>query len=225
MKNQALELSNTPIYNVIYNRHTNHYQQFDSKTYHELGSILNYGFWEENSPWHFLKFMMPADVLFIQKTCKLYFKLIDNLPKEERMHYQLRFDICLNHPESYCYRLIHQAKVIALDAYDMPWLFECEHELIGKPASYSPARYCLRHTVSNEYSYFPELPQPDYEQLTKQELEILKLSSLGQSTDNISDTLCISPHTVSKHKQNIIRKTGTHNILHAVIYATKLKLI
>jgi DNA-binding CsgD family transcriptional regulator len=42
--------------------------------------------------------------------------------------------------------------------------------------------------------------------LTKRELEILLLILNGEGNDTISETLCISPHTLKKHLQNIYRK-------------------
>lgn len=44
--------------------------------------------------------------------------------------------------------------------------------------------------------------------LTAREAEILYLILYGKSNEAISEELCISPHTLKKHLQNIYRKTG-----------------
>lgn len=49
------------------------------------------------------------------------------------------------------------------------------------------------------------------ELLSKRELEIIKKLALGNSADEISDQLNISPHTVKTHKKNILRKTNCKN--------------
>ncbi len=44
------------------------------------------------------------------------------------------------------------------------------------------------------------------EQLTKRELEVARLVSLGLTNQQISQKLCISAHTVKYHISNIMRK-------------------
>ncbi|TRO65741.1 response regulator transcription factor [Christiangramia sabulilitoris] len=47
--------------------------------------------------------------------------------------------------------------------------------------------------------------------LSERELEIIKELALGNSADEISSKLNISPHTVKTHKKNILRKTDCKN--------------
>lgn len=49
--------------------------------------------------------------------------------------------------------------------------------------------------------------------LTKQEIKISKLASLGMLEKEIADTLCISTHTVHTHLKNIRKKTGARNMV------------
>jgi len=44
------------------------------------------------------------------------------------------------------------------------------------------------------------------ELLSSRELEILNLISQGKSSNEIGDTLCISPNTVFKHRKNMLKK-------------------
>ena len=46
------------------------------------------------------------------------------------------------------------------------------------------------------------------EELTQREIEIIKLSIVGQTNQQIGDTLSVSLHTVKFHKANIYRKCG-----------------
>lgn len=61
--------------------------------------------------------------------------------------------------------------------------------------------------------------------LTKRELEILELIGEGCSNDEIADKLFISKRTVDTHKNNLISKTGSKNIVRLLIYAIKNKII
>ncbi len=55
---------------------------------------------------------------------------------------------------------------------------------------------------------FTEQP---YGALTRREREVLKLMCLGLDQKSIADKLCISPTTVSKHRQHIYEQLGVHN--------------
>ncbi|NME67434.1 LuxR C-terminal-related transcriptional regulator [Flammeovirga aprica] len=60
--------------------------------------------------------------------------------------------------------------------------------------------------------------------LSKREIEILKLVSEGYSNNSISSMLNISIHTISTHKKNIISKTNTSNIMVAIQKAILQKI-
>ena len=61
--------------------------------------------------------------------------------------------------------------------------------------------------------------------LTKRELDVIKLLALGKSNDEIAGELFISVHTVKKNLENIYDKIGYHNRVQVVIFALKNKLI
>jgi DNA-binding CsgD family transcriptional regulator len=61
--------------------------------------------------------------------------------------------------------------------------------------------------------------------LSNRETEVFGLFVNGKTYVEIAEILCISPHTVIKHKKNIFRKTGTKNIkqLICLAYETGIK--
>jgi DNA-binding NarL/FixJ family response regulator len=61
--------------------------------------------------------------------------------------------------------------------------------------------------------------------LSARELLIIKMVSLGKSTDQIADELCISPFTVQTHRKNINFKLDTHNTAALIAFAIKHSLI
>ena len=63
------------------------------------------------------------------------------------------------------------------------------------------------------------------EQLSKRELEVLKLLASSLSGPQIADELYISLGTFQTHTKNIYGKLGVHNRLEAVERARDLKLM
>ena len=61
--------------------------------------------------------------------------------------------------------------------------------------------------------------------LTRRELEILRLVATGADTKTTAQQLHVSPATVRNHVQNILSKLGVHSRLQAVAYATTHRLI
>jgi two-component system response regulator NreC len=61
--------------------------------------------------------------------------------------------------------------------------------------------------------------------LTPREQEVLSLLAEGGSNDEIAKKLIISPHTVARHRENLMGKLGLHNRSELVKYAIRKGLI
>ena len=61
--------------------------------------------------------------------------------------------------------------------------------------------------------------------LTRRELEVLRLIAEGARTRAVAERLHLSPATVRNHVQNIFSKLTAHNRLEAVAYATRHRLL
>lgn len=55
--------------------------------------------------------------------------------------------------------------------------------------------------------------------LSQREEEILKLLIKGHSNKKVADQLCLSVHTVTTHRRNIIEKTGIKSLSGLAVYA------
>jgi len=62
-------------------------------------------------------------------------------------------------------------------------------------------------------------------ELSIREKEVLNQICLGKSTNEIADTLFISDRTVEKHRAAIVQKTDSKNMIEAVIFAIKNKMV
>ncbi len=71
----------------------------------------------------------------------------------------------------------------------------------------------------------PAEPPESNNELTRRELEILRLVATGADTRTAAERLHVSPATVRNHVQNILGKLGLHSRLQAVAYATTHRLL
>jgi RNA polymerase sigma factor (sigma-70 family) len=67
--------------------------------------------------------------------------------------------------------------------------------------------------------------QVDSTQLSEREIEVIELVSKGYTSHEISQMLFISPHTVQKHRKNIIKKLGLKNFNEIVTYTLEKGII
>jgi DNA-binding NarL/FixJ family response regulator len=67
--------------------------------------------------------------------------------------------------------------------------------------------------------------EPEAQELTDREREVLSLLAQGLNTPDIAQSLSISSSTVRNHVQNILHKLQVHSRLEAVAYALKHGLV
>ncbi len=71
----------------------------------------------------------------------------------------------------------------------------------------------------------PKTPGDTLDGLTKREQEVLRLIADGHTSRKIGEMLGISPHTVERHRQNIMAKLGLHGRAELIKYAIRKGLI
>jgi DNA-binding NarL/FixJ family response regulator len=76
-----------------------------------------------------------------------------------------------------------------------------------------------------EKHFSPAAENCDPTILTVRETEILKFIAKGRSSQQIADSLHLSPHTVQTHRKSIIRKLNIKSPAEFVIYAIDLGII
>lgn len=60
--------------------------------------------------------------------------------------------------------------------------------------------------------------------LSDREMQVLRLIAAGNTNMEISDTLCISPHTVKSHVVHILNKLGVNDRTEAAVWAVRHRL-
>ena len=67
--------------------------------------------------------------------------------------------------------------------------------------------------------------QSPWDTLTQREREVLKLIGEGNKSKEIADYLCISLHTVEKHRSNLMQKLDRHSVSALTSYAVEKGLV
>lgn len=81
-----------------------------------------------------------------------------------------------------------------------------------------------RKVSGSDQTGFVDTLIPEIE-LSKRELEVLKLSCKGLPIKCIAEKLCISDRTVESHRASLMEKTESKNIVEVIIYALKNNLV
>ncbi len=82
----------------------------------------------------------------------------------------------------------------------------------------------LRLIIQNYSRTTAQVP-PGKSAISVREKDILKHICLGLTTDEIADTLHISPKTVKSHRSNLLEKTACKNTASMIIFALRNKLV
>lgn len=143
---------------------------------------------------------------------------------DEKLNHKVVYEYrMMNAAEKYI-RLIEQYQVLELDATGKIWLLLSTVDI--SPNQESDNRVKCQILNFRTGNIIPiEIEQKPALELTKRELEILKLVKQGYLSKEISDKLSISVHTVNTHRQRFLEKLGANNSMEAIIFASKYGLI
>ena len=111
-------------------------------------------------------------------------------------------------------------------------LKDCSHaELIQAIRNVLDGKRVLRPSISEKVidGYLAgkkdESIKTPWDTLTQREREVLKLIGEGNKSKEIGDYLCISLHTVEKHRSNLMEKLNLHSVSALVTYAIEKVLV
>ena len=178
-------------------------------------SMLGYTITEFNSE-RFLEIIHPDDIQYYLNFEATITQFWQNLPPEKVFKYKTRYDFRIRCKDGRIKRLLQQVAVIQsdeegavlrtfvifTDITDLKQTNKMVLSIIG---------------LEGEPSYIDIQPvealAPHESILSKRELEVFQLLVDEYQTAHIANTLGISPHTVSSHRKNIFKKTGTSSVL------------
>lgn len=145
-------------------------------------------------------------------------------PIERRLNYKHIYEFrILNSDEKYI-RVIFQSQVMEMDNKHNPSLILGVIDLSPNQSSSESLKF--RAIDIKKGDIIPcDIDLNTKASLSKRETEILKMVNEGMLSKEISDKLSISIHTVNGHRQKILEKLHVDNIVEAINYARKLRLL
>lgn len=175
-------------------------------------------------PGYLEKHIHPDDYLIFATIQK---KLIDfwyTLPVEKRKGYKHIFEFRILNSHNEYVRVISQHQVLETDENGNPYLVLGVVDLSPDQGNSGGIKFRLVNIQTGELVPFP-LNEVSAIRLTRRETEILRLVNKGMFSKEISESLSISVHTVNNHRQNILQKMKTDNVIEAIHYARKSGLL
>lgn len=167
----------------------------------------------------------PDDLIVLGKAQSKLLDYIQNLPIDQRKNYKHIYECRAKTAEDNYIRFIVQQQILELNEEGKPWLLFGVFDISPDTSPLEHAKLSIINYKTGEIVPFTIVEQESDIKLSEREKEILKMVRKGMLSKEISDKLFLSIHTVNKHRQNIMQKMNTNNVLEAIDYARKLGLI
>lgn len=151
-------------------------------------------------------------------------KLFGNFSNQEKLSYKLINEFRIKNSENEYIRLIEQHQVLELDRKGQIWLLLSIVDIAPNQEDTDGMKSQLLNFKSGKVIPIPSAEKLEFD-LTKRELEILKMVKQGFLSKEISDKLAISVHTVNTHRQRFLEKLGANNSLEAIRFASRFGLL
>ena len=191
-----------------------------------FGSLLGYqpSDYQDLGQYFFAGKIHPEDALTLSKVGLAILKILYNLSIDERLNYKHVFEYRMLNAQNKYVRLVEQYQVLELDPQGQMWLMLT---IVDLSPSQDETELCKSQLLNFKTGKMvPIEPSSNIQlELTKRELEILKLVKNGLLSKEISDKLSISVHTVNTHRQRFLEKLNANNSIEAVKFAARLGLL
>lgn len=151
-------------------------------------------------------------------------KIFNSFSSEEKLNHKMISEYRMLNSNGQYVKLIEQYQVLELDTQGQIWLTLNIVDISPNQDLNEESKSKLINYKTGQIIDF-EIPEKLQYDLTKREIEILKLVKEGLLSKEISDKLSISVHTVNTHRQRFLKKLEANNSLEAVTFASKYGLL
>lgn len=166
----------------------------------------------------------PEDALRCSSNGVSALKLFNNFSDSEKLNHKLVHEYRMLNVENQYIRLVEQYQVLELDSKGQIWLMLSIVDVSPNQEELEESKSQLLNFRTGKMVAL-ETPKKTQLELTKRELEVLKLVKDGLLSKEISNKLSISVHTVNTHRQRFLEKLGANNSFEAVMFASKFGLL
>ena len=175
----------------------------------------------------YINHVVPEDLELLLEINMAGFLFYKEFPKEERKEYTLSYDFCIKDKISGKKSLInHQITPMRLTENGQLWLALCAVCLSSNTES---GNIVVTKRNSSKQWYFDrknrkwkEMLRPALKSI---EIEVLRLSAMGYTMNEIADEIHRSQDTVKMYRKNIFEKLNVDSIVTAISYAKNHRLI
>ncbi len=148
-----------------------------------------------------------------------FYHFMKNLPHEARPDYYLSNPIRMRTALGEYIPVLHRMFYLSYDANGCARFSLCLYQLLPNAST----ERLIVNSVTGETLKSEE--QDCSRILSRREVDVLRLIEQGKMSKDIADILCISIHTVSRHRQSILQKLQVDNSMEACRVARNLRLI
>ena len=149
-----------------------------------------------------------------------FYNFLRQIPRRKRSNYYLTTVLQFRDRNGNPIDVLHRLYYIYDDSADIVRYGLC---LYGPAVFNLPAKSIVINSVSGKWEELSGAA--DNHILSKREKQVLTLIEHGLTSLEIATELCISKHTVSRHRQEILAKLQAHNSTEACRRAKQLNLI
>ncbi|MBC6492063.1 LuxR C-terminal-related transcriptional regulator [Flavihumibacter stibioxidans] len=191
-----------------------------------FGELLGYilSDYEKTGQQFFYEKIHPEDKLKLNINGISILKIFNNFSSNEKVNHKALYEYRMLNAENRYVRLIEQYQVLELDKSGQIWLMIGLVDLSPNQEEYNGIKTQLLNFRTGKIIPMELSPKIQFE-LTKRELEILKLVKDGYLSKEISSKLSISLNTVNTHRQRFLEKLGANNSFEAIMFASKYGLL
>lgn len=150
-------------------------------------------------------------------------QFIYSLPQEERNDYQQIFQMRMLNARQEYVNVISRHQVIQKDKNGKAWIVMGVMDLSPDQTPAGRVKRTVINRKTGEILAATAIPAD--QQLTKREIEILKLIRQGFLSKEIAYKLNLSIYTVNNHRKNILAKLKANNVVEAIIKAESLSIV
>ena len=166
----------------------------------------------------------PEDALQLSLKGISVFKIFNAFSSDDKLNHKVISEYRMLNAYGKYIRLIEQYQMIELDKKGQVWLMMGVVDISPNQEENAVTKGQLLNFRTGQFVPLEVYQKPQVE-LTKREVEILKLVKSGFLSKEISNMLSISLHTVNTHRQRFLEKLGANNSVEAVMFASKFGLL
>jgi DNA-binding CsgD family transcriptional regulator len=191
-----------------------------------FGGLLGYepADYKEAGQQFFADKIHPDDSLKLSISGVSVLKIFNQFSSDEKLNHKVINEYRMLNAQNQYIRLIEQYQVLELDPKGQMWLMLNIVDVSPNQEETEGSKSQLLNFRTGKIIPLEVPPKAQFE-LTKREMQILKLVKDGFLSKEISNRLAISLHTVNTHRQRFLEKLGANNSLEAIMFASKFGLL